>query len=433
MGRDFQVHDRRGKVLIVQGYVTFAWVTLPFASLLHFTGLNFASLSMLAAAMVGFVHVTHALMSGRIKRTAFGVLVVFGALIFFGAIPIVWEPQIRYGEYSKGVLTQLVSLFGLLGYVTTLTMYPNAARKGLLWGIYLFTAVAFVEVAAMSLAAGQVKVALNMILSGQTSSRVIATGFEPSVASRIAIFNFGALLFVTTARPPAVRVLLLTASLLVFAFSFSIIGFMVPVVFLILLVVVRIRSFFSGKLLAIVLIAVIAVGWMVALSWDTIGATHAGRRIIMASRMPMSEWVYIDGSTALRVLNQVVAARIFVDIPFGIGAGQFSNYFADYGGSLLRPVANLGEVRKTFELESANPQSIFMRLIVEGGAFPLAVLVGIAAFVLSYLRRFSIGEHFFLSFIIVSASQTASFGFAQIWVAMAFLLTKVVRDNHLAK
>ena len=417
----------------MQGYVTFVWVTLPFASLLHFTGLNFASLSILAAAMVGFAHVMHASMSGRMEKTAFGVLVVFGALIFFGVMPIVWQPQFRYGEYSKGVLSQLVSLFGLLGYVTTLTMYPNSARKGLLWGIYLFTAVAFVEIAAMLLGAGQVKVALNMILSGQTSSRVIATGFEPSVASRIAIFNIGALLFVSPARPPAVWVLLLTTNLLVFALSFSIIGFMVPVVFLFLVVIARIRSFFSGRLLATLLIAGIAVGWMVALSWDTIVATHAGRRIIMASRVPMSEWVYLDGSTALRVLNQVVAARIFVDFPFGIGAGQFSNYYNDYGGSLFLPVANLGEVAKTFEQESANPQSIFMRLIVEGGAFSLAVLVGIAVFVLSYLRRFALGEHFFLSFIIVSAGQTASFGFAQIWVAMTFLLTKVVRDNHLAK
>ena len=157
-------------------------------------------------------------------------------------------------------------------------------------------------------------------------------------------------------------------------------------------------------------------------SWETIAGTHSGKRIMSALNTPLRSWVYLDGSTALRILNQVVAINVFLDNPLGIGSGQFQVYYSDYVGTLFDQVKNRGEVAKALAGGTVNPQSIFMRLLVEGGIIAgLIVLITALSllFKCSKLSKFSL---FLIAFITVSGMQTASYGFAHIYVALIFLL-----------
>ncbi|WP_147276143.1 hypothetical protein [Pelagibacterium lacus] len=410
----------------------FIWATLPFASLLHFTGFTFASLSLLAAAAVGTARIILAFEVRKVNKKLFWAFLPLVLLTVFSALPIFWL-HLEFSSFISGLLSQTIAVLGLIGYVETMIRYEHFAKKGAILGLYFFTSIATFEFLALLSGQTSLKLWINTILSGQSSSRIIVTGFEPSIASRISAFNIGLLLFLHSTKPRYIYYFLVFSNVLVFFMSFSLIGFFIPVSFLILLSLSKIRFLFSWRVVSVIFVICLLGLFLVVFSWDSIAATHAGRRVILAVRTPIEHWAYLDGSTALRLLNQIVAVRIFLDAPLGIGAGQFFAYFSDYSGDLFVPVRGLGEVRKAFENETANPQSIFMRMVVEGGILSLSILIVLSIWVVSKLRQFNLGELFFLSFIIVSAGQTASFGFSHIWAGIAIILSGAIHDHRMAK
>ncbi len=395
------------------------WLLIPFGSILHVTGMQFASVSVLLSATYGGSIILSNLLAMRMTRVVAGTFLAATGFVIASAAPALWIPIEDGPAYLIGLTTCVLGLFSLIGFWHSWTRFPTFVLRGALHGIVVFSLIAVIEV--LFIAAGMIdaKIALNFVLSGESSSRLLSTGFEPSITSRISIFNLGLILSGLLPASQNLKRALALINLTTAALAFSILGFAIPIFFLLIMAAIRPRAFGGYRFILSVSALFIISAIVVATAWDDLANTHAVRRIYRAMDAPFAHWVYLDGSVALRILSQVVAFNVFMEFPMGIGAGQFSSYFASYANGIFLPVQSLPEVSKAFSQLSANPQSLFARLVVEGGV--LSALLSLYFLVVSTSRLCAASsmQIFFFSFFIICASQTASFGFANVWAAFA--------------
>lgn len=405
---------------MVSNYILLTWTLLPFVSSLHFLGLNFGSPSLILASTLGALSFFLPWKGKTIDGSSKSSILLLILIIALSALPILMDTVSNIDSYNKGLMTSVFGMLAFIGYLHSYKNYPNASIAGLKYGFYLFILVGvFESLSMLNILPGNVKDFINTFFSGKTGERLRITSFEPSAAGRLCAFYFVLFFFIrnriaSTLFVINVAMLLLTYS--VFGWIVLLIGFFFTYHRRLVFLVKR-----SARLKSLCLfLAIFLIGGSVL--GNTVSDSHAIKRFTkFADVTELSELAILDGSIALRVYSQAVAIDISIDSPTGVGAGQFSEYFEEYGyryfGSLLR----FPEVRNTLFGDNANAQSLFARTLAEGGI--ISLLLFIFFIVRCYPRSIEGGRYypamFSFGIAIGCIANTSSFGFPVIWVCLA--------------
>lgn len=382
----------------------------------------------------GLFYIARIMLGGRSSSTDWWLI---GFLFCATAQALVMTGFMGLGIVAalKGITPIILGVCAYFAMKNTIAGARDASMGILVRSIGFVLIVGLIEVLAIvHVVPMAVKEVMGLAFSGISNARLQLTTQEASWAVRILMFSAPVLLYQYKITHKVIYkyALLLLAVLFVFAFSldgisaalFAWVMYMVLARKLVLRTVLKALFFLT----ALVALFYFVLQWLEKFDGNLYYIARIAGYFNLEN-FSATDVAFLDGSTFIRVFYPIIAFKIFLAHPLGVGAGNFPVYFnnlisKDYADAM----SLVDEVAVNFYELSGSPKSLYARLAAENGLISGPFFV---VFVLKQLRmvrrvydeapRDALASLNLQLFCVGLASvfQFASFAYVFMWFAFA--------------
>ena len=288
---------------------------------------------------------------------------------------------------------------------------------------------------------------LSSIFSGKISNRIILTTSEPSWAIQLLIFLVPFIFY--TYKVKGIRKshywYILALIIIVFAGCLSFTGLAIIFFSVLFYSLINFKSSVKYLLLVAFLSSAILMllNYYLTESSDTLPyylsrVLKLKNVLIDNPSLGFNAILSIDDSILVRLGYPYVAFEMFLDHPFGIGVGQFGNYFEKYLYLLNGVDYSTSEVVKHIAQKNADPRNFYLKVFVENGIFLGVLFLIFLGRVLYQVKNTSdknlrvlFTQLFCISLAIMMQFSTAYF--SVYWLTFAFIFIYSSETNERQK
>lgn len=368
------------------------------------------------------------------------ILYVFFFYVSFLSIILLFFSSLELSGVIRNIVPIIV---GIVSYVSVKKYFrcfsvDNAIR----WMYYVFLFALIIGLIEILVITGIlpffIKAKIGLLFTTKVSSRLQLLSSEPAWASKIVLFFLPFLfyLFNKTKEKKFLVVLLLFLVELIFMYSFHAILILLLFLGLYFIFKLDFRTL-NYKKIALITVAVVLTVFLF-LKFAGLNQYFSKRLEKVKQIENIGDVVYWDESTFIRLGYPYMGIEMFFDNPLGLGMGGYAIHFEEYLIEMTDDYENYPEVVNDLESKSADPKSLYVKLLSETG------ILGTLFFLLFLLYHFwlfskhktqlplEIKELLYQNLImaVVLMIQTGTFAFVPFWFILALNSSWINKTIH---
>ncbi|OCH10630.1 O-antigen ligase family protein [Aliivibrio fischeri] len=289
-----------------------------------------------------------------------------------------------YGFDLVKFISYYLSFFSFFGFIYIFNSLGRYKVYSVLHKMAVFTSiVAIVEqVCILIKVLSPLKSFLNMLFTGGISSNILVFTSEPSWAVQLLLFSSIFLYWKYIESKSKTDLFLITTNFLVFIITFSLTGILVLIfcIFFYFLFFGRINYKLLFKYSIVFIVLIFGVYYSFLIGSSDGGYTYSRIEKLQSLRFDNISSIYyfiisVDNSLLVRIGYPVVALNMFIDHPFGLGIGGFSQHLKDYTGLLHTSAFYQSEVIHHLKNLNADARNYFLTIAVDTGILGLTLFI----------------------------------------------------------
>lgn len=402
--------------------------SLPFWSLPFIPG-TYSAITPYISALLGIFYFFYCIViDGRVNKASILLSFFFLTLILIYSV-------FSLSYYDNAIVNSvfyIVGFFSFLGFSFLFRFYTFEQVLNRLYHVSLFVSFyAIFDLLSSKIdSLLGIRNLLSMFLVGKESPRLLITTSEPSWAVQLLLFCSVPLIFKYQRTKSKLCLLLVFTNILAFLSAFSMTGFIVLLVSMLLHLLLFSKVKISSVMKSMVVFFFLVLGIYTTYNIFSGDGGYIFSRIsrLIDILMNGSSSIYyaiisIDNSLLIRLGYPTVAFNMVLDHPLGLGVGAFSNNLQYYTYLLDVPSFSTSEVPNHLANNNADPRNYFLRIAVDFGVFGILFMLYYAKASISRLKRngdLLTKSYFCITFAMMLQFSTFYFSiymfvFAMIW------------------
>ncbi len=376
------------RIALLSGYVLLPFMSLPLLPS------DYRPVSVLAFFLTGGVIFFSRLVRKKMPLDELLLFSFFAACLFQTVI----FGSLAHRDFFW-ILRQLAALaLGIFSYLSLKVFfqwYGTDQALKLMGKIYtLILALGVLEIMSiLGLLPWSVKAMMNILLSGRVVERVQLVTSEASWGAKVLLFGIPVYTFLWKRfrRARYLAGLILAGGL--FCFTLSLEGFVAAGIAVILLVIFKYRQILArpGVWVGLILIPLVLVVFFYGayLVFPKGGQYYLARVRVLES-LNVDRIIQLpetDGSVFIRVYYPLMGVWMFLDRPYGVGLGGYSQYFKEFLDQTDIPYPRFPEVMADLQTRTGDPKSMYSKILSENGFYSGWILLLFFLFHLYYLKH----------------------------------------------
>jgi hypothetical protein len=410
------------------GYVLVPFMSLPLLPT------DYRPVSVLFFALTG-----SCILASRLarKRMPLDELLLFGFFIacLFQTLVLVGFSEGNYVLAGRHLVVLVLGVLSYLSLKTFFQLYGVDEALKLMGKVYaLILLVGVLEVLCiLHLLPWSVKALMNQMLGGRVVERVQVVTSEASWGAKVLLLGIPiyGFLWVRYTSPRYLAGLIVTIGL--FCFTLSLDGFLAAGIAVVFFALFKYRTILVRPSLWVPLflcpLVLILFFYVAYLMFPKGGQYYFSRirTVESLSSAKIKELPENDGSVFIRVYYPLMGVWMFLDKPYGIGLGGYSQYFKEFLDRTGIDYTRFPEVMGDLQTRTGDPKSLYSKILSENGLYSGWVLLLFFLLHLYYLKQIKVDgiipyRNLLIALFAVNLAilfQFGSYAFLPMWYTLA--------------